>query len=116
MPRRRDLSSSCNKKQQKFEHPILILIFLLFFSTTENLPPLQNERGESNDKDDDDDDDDDDDGEPIVPADRDAQVPRTEVVSLLDGKGLVLHEWGDHLRLYHAGGVIKNGEEKNIDV
>ncbi|CAL6374621.1 unnamed protein product [Bathycoccus prasinos] len=80
----------------------------------ENLPPLQNERGESNDEDDDDDDDDDDDGEPIVPADRDAQVPRTEVLSLLDGK--VLHEWRDHLQVYHAGGVIKNGEEKNIDV
>jgi len=36
------------------------------------------------------------------------------VASLLDGK--VVHEWGDHLRLYYEGGVIKKGEEKNIDV
>ena len=36
------------------------------------------------------------------------------MLSLLDGK--VLHEWRDHLQVYHAGGVIKNGEEKNIDV
>ena len=100
-----------------------------FLTSTEN----DEERGKSNDDDDDDDVDvddddddddvdvdddddddvDDDDDEPIVPADRDAQVPRTEVAALLAGTE---HEWREYFQLYYDGGVIKKDEKTNIDV
>ncbi|CAL6392806.1 unnamed protein product [Bathycoccus prasinos] len=53
-------------------------------------------------------------------AERDARISRTSLVSVLDGsekKEEVSHSWRrEHAKLYVDAGVVKKGEEENVDV